>query len=356
MRKKLLAAAIILFFALGTAAPAPAQAPGANAKKPETGYAVKKPVFGGACGTCPWGEMGEIVREAMKGYGWDIQMCYVCAGGPREARMVSGAMMPEPRGNSTEPLPKGPVDFGATGSQFLQWAYLGIHDFAQDKEGPRKHLRTVAHIQEPTYYVVAVKANSGITELSQIVEKRLPVKVLATTGIGGDITPTVLSFYGLSEEKMQSQNGELRTESGGENRRNLDVIIGFGSLVNAPEYNFWYELTQKEDLIYLELAPALRAKLAKEFFLVEKTMPQGYFRGVNRPIPTLGRTGIVLYGRTDMPDEFAYTLAKAMDEQQELLQWSHMNFSYNWRTVWKAFDVPLHPGAAKYYRERGYMK
>jgi TRAP-type uncharacterized transport system substrate-binding protein len=24
--------------------------------------------------------------------------------------------------------------------------------------------------------------------------------------------------------------------------------------------------------------------------------------------------------------------------------------------VWKAYDVPLHPGAARYYRERGYMK
>ena len=59
-----------------------------------------------------------------------------------------------------------------------------------------------------------------------------------------------------------------------------------------------------------------------------------------------------------MPDDFAYTLAKALDEHQDLFQWANsgMNFSYNWRTVWKAFDVPLHPGAAKYYRERGYMK
>jgi TRAP-type uncharacterized transport system substrate-binding protein len=24
--------------------------------------------------------------------------------------------------------------------------------------------------------------------------------------------------------------------------------------------------------------------------------------------------------------------------------------------VWKAFDIPLHPGAAKYYNEKGYMK
>ena len=45
-----------------------------------------------------------------------------------------------------------------------------------------------------------------------------------------------------------------------------------------------------------------------------------------------------------------------MDEQKELLAWTHMNWSYNEKTVWKAFDVPLHPGAARYYKEKGYMK
>lgn len=350
----LLLAALSLILPAGVR-PAAAQTPA----KAETGYAVKKPVFGGACPTCPWGEMGEIVREAMKNYGWDVQVCYFCAGGPREARMVAGAMMPVARGANPEnlPLPKGPVDFGATGSQFLQWAYLGIHDFAKDKEGPRKHLRVVAHIQEPTYFVVAVKSNSTIKDLGEIIEKKLPVKILASTSIGGAITPYILNYFGISQEKMKAQGGELKLNfEEPEGRKDNDVIVGFGSMVNAPEYNMWYQLSQREDLRYLELPAALRAQLAKEFYMVEKTMPQGYFRGVDRPIKTLGRTGTVIYGRDDMPDEFAYTLAKAMDEQQELLQWSSMNFSYNWRTVWKAFDVPLHPGAAKYYREVHYMK
>jgi TRAP-type uncharacterized transport system substrate-binding protein len=56
-----------------------------------------------------------------------------------------------------------------------------------------------------------------------------------------------------------------------------------------------------------------------------------------------------------MPDPLAYAIAKALDEQQELLQWSHLNYSYNIHNVWKAFEVPLHPGAARYYKERRYM-
>ena len=44
------------------------------------------------------------------------------------------------------------------------------------------------------------------------------------------------------------------------------------------------------------------------------------------------------------------------DEQQQLLQWKHMNFSYNVHTVWNGYGVPLHPGAEKYYKEIGLLK
>jgi uncharacterized protein len=56
-----------------------------------------------------------------------------------------------------------------------------------------------------------------------------------------------------------------------------------------------------------------------------------------------------------MPASFAYLVAKALDEQQDLFEWTVGNYSYNRTRVAKAGDVPLHPGAAKYYRERGYL-
>jgi TRAP-type uncharacterized transport system substrate-binding protein len=49
-------------------------------------------------------------------------------------------------------------------------------------------------------------------------------------------------------------------------------------------------------------------------------------------------------------------VAKALDEHQDELQWTNQNFSYNVHNVWKVCDVPLHPGAARYYKKVGYMK
>jgi len=330
--------------------------------KPETGYAVKKPVFGGSCQLCPWGTMGEVVKAALKPYGWDVQICYSCAGGPRAALLVSKKAIATPPRNPSFPdlsTPKGPIDFGATGVEFLQWAYLGINDFAKDPGSPQKQLRAIASIQEPSYYIVAVRTGSGITDLQQIVEKHLPVKMVAKMQ-GGEITPMVMEYYGISKGTLESFGGTFDEDrvrdSARDKDKDVDVLIGWGAPVNAPEYALWNRVSQKFDLQFLELPPDLRAKLIKRFHLAERKIPPGLFRGIDKPIPAVTRNGTVVYGRTDMPEEFAYTLAKALDEHQELLMWTHMNWSYNSRTVWKTLDVPLHPGAARYYKERGYMK
>lgn len=329
----------------------------AQSANAETGYAVKKPIIGGACPTCPWGGMSEVVREVMQPYGWDIQVCYYCAGGPREARMVAGAMMatpPEKPGPNDMPTPKGPVDFGATGAGVLRAAYLGVNDFAKDPEGPRDHLRAVAFIQSPAYYIVAVKASLGIKDLGEIAQKKIPVHMMASTVGQREMTPLILEHYGLSEQKILSFGGTYATHYSRDG--DFDVMMGFGSLSNAPEFTHWYHATQKYDFVFLELAPELREKMSQRFYSEQQKMPLGYFRGVTRPVTTLVQNGIVIYGRTDMPDEFAYTLAKALDEHQDALVWRHMHWSYNWRNVWNPPGVPLHPGAERYYKEVGYMK
>ena len=127
-------------------------------------------------------------------------------------------------------------------------------------------------------------------------------------------------------------------------------------MTTAPEWRVWTEISQKFDLHFIQLPDDLLAELARDGEEERGTIPPGLYRGVVRPIPTVVRTGTAIYCRADTPEDFAYIVAKAMDEQQQLLQWSHLNFSYNIHTVWKGYEVPLHPGAARYYKEMGYMK
>jgi TRAP transporter TAXI family solute receptor len=346
--------AVIMFYS-----PANAQDKGAQSSgKQQFGYAVKRPIFGGGRTTIPWGVVATFVKEAMKDSGWDIQLCRTCFGGPRAARLVSAAAMPpKPTPGLNEPTPPdGPVDFGATGTQFVWWAYQGTHDFASDPGKPQKQLRLVAMIQDPSFMMIAVKADSGITDLRDIKEKRLPVKV-ATLPQGGDTNAAILAYYGLSKESLASWGGKLleNTPEEQEERKNPDVLIGFGEFART-EYEPWINYSQTYDLNFLEVPKDLREKLVQEYDLTEVTVPEGLFRGVDRAMPGVGRSGEAVYGRTDMPDDLAYTLAKAIDEHKDLLQWGIYPLSYDPKTVWKCFGLPLHPGAARYYREKGYMK
>jgi len=334
-----------------------ANAQTASKQPATTGFAVKKPIIQGAPPGAPWGAMAEIVKTIMKPYGWDVQICYYCNGAARAARLVSKAAMaapPEKPSPDDLPTPKGPLDFGVTGTEFLQWAYMGTNDFTKDPGTAQKQLRLIANVQEPTFFIAAVTADSGITDLRQIQEKRIPVKIVSNRGIGGEITPTVLEYYGLTPEKLKAIEGSISGQL--DPKSDANVFIGFGSVAQVPEFSLFYQAAQRYDLRYLEIAPDLKAKLVKQFNLGEANLPVGLFGKVKKPVPTITRMGTSIFARTDMPDDFAYTLAKALDEKQEMLAWTQMNWSYNRHTIWKAFDVPLHPGAARYYKEVGYMK
>jgi len=339
---------------LGTVRPAE----NAAASQPAIGIAARKPVLGAACKVCPWGVVAEIVRTAMKPYGYDVQICYHCARADAP-RIVAGAQMPPPyRGgipgvildSDVPPPPNAPVEFGVTSLQNAWWAYEGSHTYAGD--GPRKNLRLIATIQSPNYVIVAAKAELEITDLAQIRQKRWPVRVLIDNNAGS----AVLAWYGLTEGVIKEAGGHVASGSSPEERKNFDVVIHGGTLANPPEFNIWYEISQKYELTYLQLPDELLDKLARDFEMEKRNIPNGLLRGIHRPIPTVARTGHVIYARNDTPDEFAYAVARAMDEHQDLLQWAMLNLSYNRHNVWQARGLPLHPGAARYYREKGYMK
>lgn len=349
-----------LLFALALADPVVAQTPEPVRDSTTDAIDARRPVFGGACRLCPWGALGEAVRQAMAPYGYQVRMCYNCNAAAAPLIVADARVPPpqEPAPGVPDPLaPRnepglGPVDFGATAVQFMVGAYRGEGLYA--RHGARPNLRLIANIQSPNYLVVAARSGTGVTDLAEIREKRWPVRILAG-GAGGEITGTILTHFGLSVQAIEDAGGGIGT--GPEFREDFDIIIHSSEgLTTAPEFDVWTEVSQRFDLTYIQLPEELLARLAESDWYHPGMIPVGLLHGVDRAIPTVVRTGTVVYTRDDVPDEFAYDVAKALDEQQQLLQWSHLPFSYNPYTVWKAYEVPLHPGAERYYRERGYLK
>jgi TRAP-type uncharacterized transport system substrate-binding protein len=320
-----------------------------------TGFDVKRPVIAAACPHgCPWGELGDFVREALKPFGYDVILCRNCnrAEGPR---LVSTAAYPPPlnagdlRVGTVERV-NAPVDVGITECGLLAAAYEG--GGGRGPAGGYRNLRLIAKIEDPTYLLAAVKRSSGITGLAQVRERRLPVRILTT----GASSQMVLDYYGLTRDDVLSWGGSFGGAMGASADTEFDIIVSdLASPANNPESAFWTVLSQKYDLYFLDLAEELLQKLAATGEVERVTAKWGLLRGVDRPIATVARSGEAIFARADTPAQAAYDIAKAVDQHRSALRWYIRPYSYDPATVSKNFSVPLHPGAARYYRERGYV-
>jgi TRAP-type uncharacterized transport system substrate-binding protein len=328
----------------------------------------KKPVFGAACHLCPWGALGDVVKRAMQNYGYDVQICHNC-NAEDSPRIVAEARMPPPYkvdpNVSVESAPPndpglGRVEFGATGGQFLCDAYHGAGRYAKDK--PMTNLRLIANIQgPPNYLIVAAKAGLDITDLSQVKAKKWPPRIFGARN--AKLVDEVLGYYGLSTAQINEAGGFVGGSgpdpSTAPDPKSYDLIISSGGWVSTmPETRTWTDVIQKNSWNFLTLPDALLDKIAKDFNGEREIVPFGWLPGIDRAIPSVSITGVgtAVYARTDFPDTLAYDTAKALDERQDLLLRTNQRFFYDVHKVCKICDVPLHPGAARYYKQSGYLK
>ncbi len=326
-----------------------ARVDGASAQ--DTGFAAKRPIVAASCRDCPWGLIADVLKAPLAAQGYELLICYTCS---REAnpRIVAGVMdPPQTDRRGSPPPPKGKVDFGITSASAALWAYQGKHEFAKD--GPRKNFRLIATIEIPQYLLFAVNEASGIDDPKKIGALRKPLRIVSTPNAA---VQALLDYYGMTKDNVAAWGGKFITAEP-EDRDHFDVIVGNSVyLGEAPEVSGYNEMAIKNKLRFFDLPEDLRDKLQNEFGMRKVEMPRYLMRGVDRPYKTMEISGQAIYARDDMPDDFAYLLAKTLDENRAALRWTHMPLSYDNRTVFKNGDMPLHPGAERYYREVAYIR
>lgn len=320
-----------------------------------TGWDVKRPVMAAACESgCPWGELGNFMQEAMKPYGYSVMLCRNCnrTYGPG---LVSKSAYPPPLDevnlhDGVNTRINAQVDFGVTSSAMLSAAY---HKSLAGG-GPYKNLRLIAKVEDPFYFLVAVRKELGIKNFKQIKEQKLPIRIKGTD----ENMMAILKYYGILPDSIKSWGGKLNVSMDDAVKGDFDILSGFlASPAMNPESHEWTIISQKYDLYFLQLPDDL-LQIIKDLNVDGElvTAHHSLLKGVDRRIKTVGRSGEAFFIRDDAPMQAAYDLAKAIDENRGALKWFIRIYTYDSRTVWQNFDVPLHPGAEKYYREVGYIR
>jgi TRAP-type uncharacterized transport system substrate-binding protein len=104
-------------------------------------------------------------------------------------------------------------------------------------------------------------------------------------------------------------------------------------------------------MVFLSLDRPIAARVAGEFGLDVVTLPPATFRGQTEPVVALENGGYPLVVGASMDEDLAYRLARAINEAFPR-HWAAEDIFYSPLHA-PHTGCPLHPGAARYYREIG---
>lgn len=238
----------------------------------------------------------------------------------------------------------GDADLAIALADTVAQAYGGTGNF----EGQQLPMvRGLASLYANMVHIVALEG-SGITSLADLTGKRVSI---GAPGSGTEVnTNAILGANGISYDDIDEQR--LNFNETADALANGDIDAGFWS-VGAPTSSI-LNLATTQDIVIIALSEAeLAAARDADATFAVTTLPAGSYNGVDEDIAVLGIPNVLTVS-SEMSDDLAYALTKAMFENIAELQAVHP--AANETTVaftMAATPIPLHPGALRYYDEIG---
>ncbi|MCX5905615.1 MAG: TAXI family TRAP transporter solute-binding subunit, partial [Deltaproteobacteria bacterium] len=108
---------------------------------------------------------------------------------------------------------------------------------------------------------------------------------------------------------------------------------------------------------FLEIDDALFAKITKAYPLYARfEIPANAYQGLAKPVKTIAVYSSILV-RNDLPEDLVYQMTKVMYEENAAIAQAHAAGKFlKLETATGGVPVPFHPGAIKYYKEKGIFK
>jgi TRAP transporter TAXI family solute receptor len=246
---------------------------------------------------------------------------------------------PRGAGENAQLLEDGKADLG------FSRADIAYQLYRQSSEGEQStsHLRSIAVLYTNAVHVVVRRA-SGIARGEDMRGHR--VQVSDESFGAGSLARFVLDAYGLKTGDVtivaSPRNAIARLKAG-----ELDVRI-FASAYPLAGID---DVGPSSDVALLSLTPEVIDRLRSRYsFFKPAVIPKGTYRGQDADVQTVGIDGLLLC-RDTMPEDLVYSFTKTLFSAIPELSPTHFARLIDASNA-PATPVPLHPGAARYYRER----
>jgi len=253
---------------------------------------------------------------------------------------------------------QGDLDVAAINpSAFLSMAFRGTGPYTRELA-----LRTIAVMPSLDVMLFAVSEKTGVGSIPEIKEKKYPLNVsIRRSAVHGTrfVVDQVFQANGFSLGDLESWGGRIHYADGPFDEARLEgVRNGSIEAVFDEGVRGWAPLALASGMRFLDLDPASRGKLDEVGWAVvpvQTALPE-----VKESIACPSFSGWPIFTREALSEEIVYLLVKALEEAGDRMAWDTEDkvtlADLCTGTDAAPFDVPLHPGAERYYRERGYLK
>ncbi len=251
----------------------------------------------------------------------------------------------------------GRSELGLSYGPFLLMAQRGNNEINPGE--PMEDLRAVLSLATNAFHVMRTN-DAPFETFDELVEKE--PRVFFGTGVPGAsehfAMSILLDHYGTSFEEIDDWGGAMIFGSMGErfedwSNGKLDL---YGTM-SEPPYSQITRMFETTPSTLMSLDDEVIDYFTNEYGYGTYTIPANSYPGQTEDVQTVG-VPYALFTRADIDEDIIYQMVKCVAENPERLAAA----AYSYEEGWAPEDMPenlgieLHEGAARYYRERGWIE
>ncbi len=244
---------------------------------------------------------------------------------------------------------EGGQDMGVAQSDWQYHAYNGTSKF--EEQGPFEELRAVFSVHPEPFTVVA-RTDANIKTVDDLKDKRVNI---GNPGSGQRGTMEVLmnakgmtmDDFKLASELKSSEQSQALCDN------KVDAII---FTVGHPNGSIKEATTSCDAVLVSVDGPEVEKLIADNAYYAEAIIPGGMYNGTDADTKTFG-VGATFVSSTKASPDVIYQVVKAVFDNFDRFKRLHPAFANldPAKMIKNNLSAPLHDGAVRYYKERGWM-
>ncbi len=249
-------------------------------------------------------------------------------------------------GENVRLINKKEVELALVQSDTLDFAFGAKEAFKE----PLKGMSVIATLY-PEIVQVVVRADSPMKTFGDLKGKKV--------GVGAPGSGTEANFrqlmdaYGMKKEDVNGQYLSFSESAEAFKDKHIDAFIVTAGIPNSAIM----DISTQNEVRILEIPVAVAGKMTQKYpFLAGVKVPANTYKGQTADVYTVAVNAVLIAG-SQLKDDMVYNLTKALFENQAELAAAHAKGKeLNAQYAVQGVSIPFHPGAVKYYKEKGLMK